>query len=144
MIESLFIALVQEDAVTARKAALQSKSGQELKELLLLNGLEPGSKEQMVKTMLAYEAKCREDLKAFEAKVDEVAAKKGEQLEAKSNGYLKELCADKGLPVKGDKEERIKLILEEARQEGEFDRLVSANVRNKRTEELMKLDKGAV
>merc|ERR1719199_1362578 len=144
MIESLLIALMREDAVAARKVDLQSKSTQELKEIVLLNGLESGSKEQMVKAMLAYEAKCHEDLKAFETKVDELAAQKETELEAKSIGYLKDLCASKGLPVKGDKEERIDLILEQAKQDGEFDRVVSTNVRNKRKAELMSLEKSAV
>jgi hypothetical protein len=144
MIETLFIALVQEDAAAARKAELQAKSGEELKQLVLLQGLETGGKEQMVKTMLAFEAKCREDLKAFESKVDELAAKKEPELAAKSISQLKELCASKGLPVKGEKEERIKNLIDEAKKEREFDRLVSANVRTKRKEELMSIDKAAL
>lgn len=144
MVETLFIALVQEDVVASRKTALQAKSLQELKDLLVLNGLETGSKEQMVKTMLAFEAKCREDLRAFETKVEEEAAKKGSQLESKPIAQLKELCASKGLPVKGDKEERVQLILEEAKKDQEFDRIVSANIRNKRKDELMSMEKPVV
>merc|ERR1711896_39890 len=81
MIEALFIAGVQEDKAVERKAELQKKSQPELKELLVLNGLEAGSKEQMVKAMLAHEAKCREELRAFEAKVDQAAANKQKALE---------------------------------------------------------------
>merc|ERR1712072_1010231 len=80
MIEALFLAVVQEDAANARKADLKTKSQQELKELLSRHGLELGSKEQMITTMLAHEAKCREDLRAFEMKVDEAAEKKEEEL----------------------------------------------------------------
>lgn len=57
---------------------------------------------------------------------------------------MKELCASKGLPVKGDKDERIRLILEQAKKDGEFDRVVSTNVRNKRKEELLSIDKAAL
>jgi hypothetical protein len=144
MIEVLFIAGVQEDAVIARKSELQAKSTQDLKELLLRNGLESGSKEQMVKVMLAHEAKCREELKAFETNVGVEAKKLADQLQSKSNAHLKELCESKGLLVKGDKEERIERILEEAKRAREFDKVVSFNLRNKRKEELMSTDKVAV
>jgi len=144
MVEVLFIAEVQEDAGASRKAELQSKATQDLKDLLSRNGLEVGSKDQMVKTMLAHEAKSREELKAFETKVGEEAAKKQKQLESNSNAALKELCESKGLPVKGDKEERIERILEEATKEREFDKVVTLNIRSKRQAELMALDKTVV
>merc|ERR1711937_632021 len=79
MVEALFIAAMQEEAAGARQSALKAKSLPELKELLSRYGLEQGSKEQMVKTMLAYEAKCRENTKAFEAKVAEAADQKKEE-----------------------------------------------------------------
>merc|ERR1719159_1644992 len=86
----------------------------------------------MIKTLLAYEAKCREELRAFEVKVSEAAAQKKEELETKTNAALKELCASKGLPVGGDKEERIERIVEEQKKDGEFDKVVSRELRNKR------------
>jgi len=144
MVDTLFIAAVQEDAVTARKLELQAKSTQDLKDLVLLNGLEAGPKEQMVKAMLAHEGKCREELRAFEQKVSLVAAEKAKALESKSNAALKELCASKDLPVKGEKNERIERIIEEQKKEGEFDKLVSVSNRNKREQELMSMDKPAV
>jgi len=144
MRETLFIAAVQEDKTTARKSELQAKSAQELKDLLSLNGLETGGKDQMIKTMLAHEAKCREELKVFESKIDLAAGDKAKQLESKSNATLKELCAAKDLPVKGEKNERIERIIEEAKKEGEFDRIVSTSNRNKRKDELMSLDKPSV
>merc|ERR1719440_2681431 len=144
MVETLFIASVQEDTVVARKTELQSKSQQELKELLTLNGLDTGSKDQMVKTMLAHEAKTREALRAFEAKVDQAAVQKQNELEKKPNAQLKELCASKGLPTKGEKTERIERIVEESKKELAFDRIVSNDNREKRKNELMKLEKPAV
>jgi len=144
MIQALFIAAVQEDAVAARKSVLQIKSTQELKDLLLLNGLETGSKDHMVKTMLAHEATVREELKVFEAQVGELAAKKQDELEKKPKAQIKDLCSSKGLPVTGDQEERIQRILEEAKKDHEFDTLVSMNNRNKRKQELMALDRPVV
>jgi len=144
MVEALFIAGVQEDAVAARKSELLSKSTSDLKDLLLLNGLETGAKDQMVKTMLAHEAKCREELKAFEAKIDQVAADKAKELEGKSNSQLKDMCANKGLEKKGEKNERVERLIEESKKEGAFDKIVSMNNRNKREAELMSMDKPSV
>merc|ERR1719321_4961 len=142
--EALFLAVVQEDATKARKAELQSKSQQELKEICSRYGLELGGKEQMLKTLLAHEGKCRESLKAFDAKVDEVAEQLEEDLDKKTNAGLKDMCAAKGLPVGGGKEERIERPVDEAKKDGDVDKLVSKNLRNKRKEELMSMDKPAV
>merc|ERR1711988_112831 len=144
MVETLFISAVQEDAANARKADLKSKSQQELKEILSRNGLETGSKDQMIATLLAHEAKCREDLKAFDMKVDEVAEQRKEELDEKTNAALKEMCAKKGLAVGGDKEERIDRLIEEVKKEGGLDKTVSTSIRNKRKEELMAMDKQAI
>merc|ERR1711977_687030 len=85
-------------------------------ELLSRQGLETGTKDQMIKTLLSHEAKCREDLKAFEVKVGEVAAQKKEELENKTNAALKEMCVAKGLAVGGDKDDRIDRIVEKLRR----------------------------
>merc|ERR1712188_248105 len=106
MVEALFMASAQEEKMVARQAELKSKSLQELKEMLSRNGLESGSKETMVKSLLAHEAQRRKDLQAFNAKVTEAAEQKKLELEVKPNAALKELCASKGLPVGGDKDDR--------------------------------------
>jgi len=144
MIEALFLAAVQDDAATARQSELKTKSLQELKELLSRCGLEPGTKEHMIKSMLSHEAKCRENLKAFDTKIGEAVTQKKEELDTKTNATLKELCGAKGLPVGGGKDDRIERLLDEALKEGELDKIVSVNVRNKRKEELMSMDKTAV
>merc|ERR1719478_1217385 len=144
MVEALFIAAVQEDQANARQADLKSKSLQELKELLSRQGLETGSKEQMIKTFLAHEAACREKLRAFESKVVEVAAQQKDQLDDKTNAALKDMCSAKGLPVGGGKEERIERLVEEAQKDGDLDKIVARNLRNKRKEELMSMNKSAV
>lgn len=144
MVEALFLAVVQEDATNARKAELKSKSQQELKELCSRYGLVQGSKEQMLKTLLEHEAKCRANLKAFDARVDEVAEKFEEDFDNKTNAALKDMCIAKGLPVGGGKEERIARLVDEAKKDGDVDKLVSKNLQNKRKEELMSMDKSAV
>jgi len=144
MVEALFLVAMQEEKLNARASELKSKSLQELKEIVLKQGLESGSKEVMVKSLLAHEAKCREEFKAFDVKVGEVAAQKKEELAAKANTALKDLCAAKGLPVGGGKEEKIERIVEEIVKEGELDQVVSKNIRNKRKDELMSMDKPSV
>merc|ERR1711865_1086251 len=144
MLRALFIAGVQEEAIAKRKTELAAKALPELKELLSRHGLETGSKDQMVKTMLAHEAKRCEDLKAFELKVDEVVAQKKQQLETQTNAALKDMCAARGLAVGGDKEKRIERLVEEIRKDAEIDKLVSKNLRIKRKDELMSMDKAVV
>jgi len=148
LVDALFLLSVQEDVVAARQSELKAKSLQELKELVSRVGLEPGTKEHMIKALLAYESKCREDLKAFEAKAltvgEGLLAQKKEELETKKNDTLKDMCAKKGLAVGGGKDDRIERLLEEAQKDCDLDKLVSLNIRNKRKEELMSMDKTAV
>jgi len=144
MVEALFLAAVQEDVASARQSELKSKSLQELKEILARCGLEAGSKDQMVKAMLTHEAQVRENLKAFEGKIGEAVAQKKEQLDTKTNAALKDLCSAKGLAVGGGKEDRIERLLDEAQKDGGLDQVVSMNIRNKRKEELLSMDKPTV
>jgi len=144
MVDALFLSAMQEDKLNVRASELKSKSLQELKELVLRQGLESSGKEQMVKSLLAHEAKCRADFKAFDVKVGEIAAQKKEELATKANAALKELCAAKGLALGGGKEEKIERLVEEIVKEGELDQVVSKNIRNKRKDELMSMDKPSV
>jgi len=144
MVESLFVTIMQEEAVIARRTELKSKSLQELKDLVSRNRLQSGGKEEMVKSLLAYEAKCREDLKAFEVQVGEAAKQKKDELEKKTNASLKDLCVAKGLAVGGGKEDRIERIVDDVQKDGELDEIVCKNIRNKRKEELMSMDKPLV
>jgi len=144
LVEMLFLAAVQEDAVIVRQSELKSKSLQELKELLSRNGLATGAKDDMIKTLLAHEAKCRENLKAFEGRIGEAVAQKKEELDTKTNAALKEMCIAKGLAVGGGKDDRIERIVEELQKEGELDKVVSMTIRNKRKQELMAMEKTAV
>merc|ERR1712054_375331 len=144
MVEALFLAAVQDEVVAARQSDLKSKSLQDLKEIAARHGLELGTKEHMVKALLAHEAKCRENLKAFESKIGVAVSAYQGQLDTKTNAALKDLCADKGLAVGGGKDDRIERLVEEAKKDGELDKIVSANLRSKRKEELMSMDKPAV
>merc|ERR1719498_1351502 len=141
MVESLFLHVVQEHAASARKEEVKSKTQQELKELLTRYGLETGGKVQMIKTLLAHEATVRENLKAFETKTAEVAKHKEGELDKKTNAVLKDMCVAKGLPVGGGKEERIERLVGEMQKDGELDKVVSKDLREKRKQELMSMPK---
>lgn len=54
------------------------------------------------------------------------------------------MCAAKGLPVGGGKDDRIARIVDEARSNGELDATVSLNIRSKRKDELMLLNKDSL
>merc|ERR1712070_34179 len=144
MVEVLFLAAVQEEAVASRQSELKSKSLQDLKEILLRHGMESGTKEHMIKALLSHEAKCRENMKAFESKIGEAVSEFKGQLDNKTNAALKDLCVAKGLAVGGGKDDRIERLVEEAKKEGELDKIVSVSLRNKRKQELMSMEKPAV
>jgi len=144
MVDSLFAIALQEEAKTARQAELKSKSQQELKELLARQGLETGTKDQMIKTMLAHEARVHDELRKFEAKIGEAATQKKQELESKSNATLKEMCAAKGLPVGGGKDERVERLVEEIQKDRDLDKVVSQNLRQARFQELMSMEKSSV
>merc|ERR1712070_1020455 len=97
-----------------------------------------------VKALLAHEEKRREELKVFDAKVNEVAEKRKQELESKTNTVLKEMCAAKGLALGGDKDDKIERIVEEAQKDGDLDKLVCKDLRNKRKDDLMSMDKAAI
>merc|ERR1719401_396796 len=145
MVETLFSVMLQEEAINARKAELKSMAQQDLKSLVSSKGIEAGGKkEDMVSALLAHEAKQREDLQAFESKLDEVLAQKKEELEGKTNADLKELCTSKGLAVGGGKEDKLARLLEHARVDKEADAVVSKLIRNQRMTELSAMDKAAL
>jgi len=142
LIEILFVVGVQEEAARARKAEFKAMGLQDLKQLVSSKGLEPSNKkEEMVEAMLQYEAKCLNDLEAFKVKGAEVLAQKREELAAKTNTELKEMCASSKLAVGGGKDERVERLLEEVANSGSVDKLVATLVRKSRKEELSGFDK---
>merc|ERR1719387_118467 len=94
----------------------------------------------MVEAFLAHEAKIHEELRAFELVVEEVLAKRKEELDAETGARLKELCESKGAKAGVSKEERVKCYLEAARQDGEADAAAAALRRNMRSAALLAMD----
>merc|ERR1712139_370370 len=144
MVEALFRAVVQDDKENLRRTELKSKSQPELKEILSRYGLESGGKDAMIKALLAHEEKLRKELQAFDAKVDEAAEQRRKELETKTNAALKEMCSSKGLALGGDKDVKIERLVDEILKEGDLDQVVCRDLRNKRKEELMAMEKPTV
>jgi hypothetical protein len=141
MVEALFAANLREEAAAQRKSTLKKMAPHDLKALLSSYGLEAASKDKMVDAIIAQEAKRNEELKLFDAKLDEVAEKKKEVLQKKSNADLKNLCQKNGLAVGGGKEEKVERLVEEVRSDGSLEKEVSVIIRGSRKDELMKLEK---
>jgi hypothetical protein len=141
MVEALFAANLREEAKAARKSELKKMAPNDLKALLSSYGLEAARKEKMVDAIISQEAKRQDELKLFDAKIDEVAEKKKEALQRKSNGDLKTLCQKSGLAVGGGKEDKVERLVEEKLNDGSLEKEVSVIIRGTRKEELMKMEK---
>eukprot|EP00930_Biecheleria_cincta_P086137 TRINITY_DN754_c1_g1_i2.p1 TRINITY_DN754_c1_g1~~TRINITY_DN754_c1_g1_i2.p1 ORF type:complete len:499 (-),score=210.92 TRINITY_DN754_c1_g1_i2:174-1670(-) len=141
MVEALFHLGVQEEKIMARKAELKAMNKDELKKVLSSKGLDTtGGKDAQVEAVMTHEAKAREELKAYGTKVEQVLVKKREELEAHTAGELKDMCANKGLKVGVGKEDRIERLLEEAKRDGEVDKVLANQARSNRREELLAME----
>merc|ERR1712032_1013587 len=137
--QALFVFHMQEAEDAKRKAKLQAMGLEQLMRLAASRGLETNKKEKpakLVESLLAEEARLRKAAAAYELKVQEVLAKKKEELESKTGSGLKDLCVGKGLPAGAGKESRIERLLGEARESGEVDKILVAMARTARTTEL--------
>merc|ERR1712013_739970 len=132
MVEALLAAIEQEERVAARRLELKALGTEGLKKLLVSKMLETGKVSDMIETLIDHEAKIVQKCHEYGRKVVEVAAKKAEELDAKTGAELKDLCSEKGLQVGGSKEERIERLVEEAKKDGEIDKVVTASVREER------------
>merc|ERR1719436_608658 len=125
MVEALFQIAAQKEKLDARKAHVKAMGQQDLKKLLSSKGIESsGGKDAMVQAVLAHEANAREQLKVYGVKVEEALAKKREELDAYTPAELKDMCTDKGLKPGLGKDECIERLIEEARRDGEIDKVL--------------------
>lgn len=134
----------EEQIQSARTKELKAMGVADLKALLESKDLPAGRKEDMITTLLKTEAKTRAEVRAHEAKVKAVVDEIKKGLEAKSNPEVKELCATKGLKVGGDKNERIRRLLEFSKESGEIEKIMAQKARNARREVLSAMEKSAL
>merc|ERR1719356_966557 len=98
----------------------------------------------MVEAVLAHEATVQLQLKAYEAKRSEVAAKEKDALQNKTGNELKEMCTEKGIPPGVGKENRINRLVDSALESGGFDTVTAKALRNERKQSLDSMDKAAL
>merc|ERR1712151_616839 len=113
MVKALIDADMLDAATVARKKELMAISSEVMSKLLANRGL-PASKSKnvAVESLLTHEAEIQKNLKAYEAKMVSVVAKKGDELQKKTASELKELCIGRGLAASVAKEDRVNRLLE--------------------------------
>lgn len=113
----------------------------ELKKICETKDLDTGNKDDMVKTLLKHEAKHREAAKAREAQIRVVLAGRRKELQALGIPELKELCEKRGLKLGGNKDDKVERLLNLAKDDGQVDKILAAQARVVRKEELTAMDK---
>lgn len=138
LVEALF-------AVGQQESKLTSLSLDELKQRVLSRGLETSKKAMaMVGSLLKHEADQREKCKAYDMTVSEALEKKQEALEEMTAVELKELCASRSLKLGVSKQDRVETLLEDARTNGEVDKMVASAAQEAKKKELLALELLAV
>jgi len=148
-------------AVTRAKEELTSKQLPELKDLCEKKSLKVGGtkgelierlldrtreelKGEMVKSLIAFEAKARADAREREEKARVVIAKMKKDIASKKNQELKDMCVSKGLKAGASKEDRVGRLLARAREDGEVDRALAVMACDERREKLLGMDEKAL
>jgi len=148
-------------AVARTKEELTSKQLPELKDLCEEKNLKVGGtkgelierlldhareelKVEMVKSLVAFEAKARADAREHEAKARVAMAKMRKDIASKTNQELKDMCVSKGLKPGASKEDRVARILALAKEKGEVDRALAVMACDERREQLLRMDEKAL
>merc|ERR1740129_1818125 len=138
LVEALF-------EVGQQESKLKSLSLDELKQRVLSSGLETSNNAKaMVVSLMKHEANQREKCKAYDVKVIEALGKKKEALEEMTAVELKELCASRSLKLGVGKQDREETLLEDARTNGEVDKLVASAAQEAKKKDLLTMELSAV
>merc|ERR1719401_254400 len=115
------VARIEKETAIARSKELKAMAVQDLKELLQKSGLETEKvkKEDMIKSMLASEAKARAEAREHEAKLRCVMEEKRQELEGTSVAEISKICASMGMECgRTTKEARVARILTQFVKDG--------------------------
>merc|ERR1719330_2100029 len=144
MVEVLFAIAAEEEAAAKKKKLLSMPHDEFTKLLSSRNLVVHGKRHDLVQTFLAHEVKMLEETRAYEANVEDLLVKKREELETKTASELKELCASKALKLGVAKADRIETLLEDAKKDGEIDKVLVIKARDARSEELLSMSKASL
>merc|ERR1719401_992940 len=136
------VARIEKETAAARSKELKAMAVQDLKELLQKSGLETEKvkKEDMIKSMLASEAKARAEAREHEAKLRGVMEEKRQELEGTSVSEICKTCASMGIEGARTKEERIARILTQFVKEGGVEKALARKAQEKRREDLSSME----
>merc|ERR1719401_3067008 len=136
------VARVEKETVASRSKELKAMAKEQLTELLHKNGLdtEKVKKEDMIKSMLASEAKARAEAREHEAKIRGVMEEKRQELEGTSVAEICKTCASMGIEGARTKEERIARILTQFVKEGGVEKALARKAQEKRREDLSSME----
>lgn len=124
-----------------RRKQLKGVKIARLKEMVLGKGLDTGSKEKMIESLIAFEAKSRENIRKHKNNFRDAVGQKREELSAKSNKQLKELLQAYALQTGGAKPERVERLVKTWQEQGEIEKVLAGMAFAARKKELNSMDK---
>merc|ERR1712176_5944 len=133
---------MEEELIADRTKELKAMVVSDIKELVKSKGLQTGLKTEMIESILASEAKARDEARAHAAKIKQVEANIKAEFANKTRPELMELCGAKGLKKGGSKDELVARVFEQAKAEGRVDEVMAGLALDARRQHLETLDKG--
>merc|ERR1740121_2732975 len=143
LVDTLMSITSQEEALAARRTKLRALGIEELRKLLNERKVEAKAtkKDAMITAIFEADVKACKDLEAHKVRQQQQEAKKKEELQKHTANELKDMCQAKGLRLGKNGDERVAVLLEAARADGEIDRLVASAMRDERKDELSNMSK---
>merc|ERR1719446_908862 len=107
-------------------------------------GLGIKAKDKMIQSIIALEAKSRENIRKHKSNFRDVVCQKREEFSAKTNKELKELLQAYALQMGGTKPERVERLLATWKEQGEIEKVLALLAFKARKVELNAMDKVAL
>merc|ERR1719446_320044 len=104
-------------------------------------GLGVDSKDKMIQSIIALEAKSRENIRKHKSNFRDVVCQKREEFGKKTNKELKELLQAYALQMGGTKPERVERLLVSWKEQGEIEKVLAGKAFQARKLELSGMDK---
>lgn len=133
--------LAQKNMDAQRRKDLKSMKLMRIKEMTTLKGLDVGTKEQMIESIISLETKSRENIRKHKANVRNVIERKREEFAGRTNKQLKELLQAYALSTGGTKPERVERLLATWQEQGEIEKVLAGMAFQARKVELNAMDK---
>jgi len=133
--------VAEKNMAATRRKELKAMKLAQIKGMAMRKGLSVGSKEKMVESIIAHEAKSRENIRKHKANVRDVVGKKREEFNGKSIKQLKELLQAYALQTGGTKPALVDRLLATWKEQGEIEKVLAGMAFQARKVELNAMDK---